>query len=1632
MGRACSGHGLCLDGAQGTGQCLCDEGYVGVDCGTRCVEVAGAVCAGHGTCKGPLGLCRGCLQFGLPPLVGGSVRRPGPGLLRSDRRLCLPCRLRRTGLQPAVPRLRRARLQWPRAVRCGGRTLCMRHPMDGRGLWRMRCGMARAGVRHAVYHRTVREPCDAGWVGLNCSRECEGGALLPCAGHGRCNDTALGDGACACDAGWWGTVCDRPCPGMVMSGVVCTGHGSCQVNGTCACAADPVEGYWAGPECATCIPGYRGLSCHLRCPSAAGAVCGGHWMCTSDTATCQCMADSVQGTWDVATNCSTCAPGYWGLRCAGQCHGGSCAPCSGHGVCNNGLYGDGTCACDSQWEGRECDRCSPGWAGAACSSSCPRLRGRLCAGHGVCGWGVTGTGACECLQTDQGMWGGVDCSDCLAGHWGPACRYACPADPAGRPCAGHGQCRAGRAGDGRCVCAPGYAGAACTQACPRHNGAVCNDVGLCNMTTVHCHCPGQWQGPACGACASPWVGPRCDLCCPTDAAQRPCAGAGVCQAATNPTQAECVCAHGTFGAACENECPGGVLFPCSGHGRCNPSTGACECDAGPMVGYWDGADCRRCRAGWSGDGCHTPCVRDETGRPCAGYPCVAGHCYCGEGRCGDACNVTGGACNDMLCPTGYYGVACAQRCPGGGDCSGHGECHTTIWSRGDCRCSPGFAGLDCSKACPGGAASPCTGHGTCDTLTAQCRCAPGYALQDCAWQCPITEGRACGSHGHCNDTAAGDSTCACTRGYAGLACETLCPGYHSGASRQPPCGGHGQCLQFPVACACAAHWAGEACTECASGWFGPGCQWRCLRGGTQGRTCVCDPGFATADCSAECPGTAELRCSGHGLCLDGQDRSGGCSCATGWYGVACSVWCDAARCFGGGRGDRAQCNPSSGHCECRQRFTEPNCTRCAVGYWGAGCERECECGGHGTCGALDGECECFQDSDQGFWAGIDCAVCTEGYLPPDCKQRNWAISRAAELRISTWTGDLMAQGVTVVDEHHRLLYVGGLPLLVYDVARRARVVASVPIGGVIRSGIVRGPDVCFLVEDPVSGSLTLAFISRGPDVVYRDSIPVRQKVQHRRRAVRPQGTAPAQMVAQVFEVRGTVYAVTVASGTLHVIAIGSDAVSQQNVSETDLQLHDVRSVRLSSVGGNHTLLLAGAWYGEWQLTAVPLGGAARPLRSLVSLCTGPEPCLAASAIAATDTVLYVALEAMHSVVLTAVATATWTVLTSRRISVLGMFPQSRALVFDGPTNALYVSLKPLQQPSVVYKLHASDLTLYGQVRLRSRGSHPEVVHSLSIAPALRAVYAYASHGDHPMVLVLLAYSVTQVEPELTDAAGGALLRVGGEGFAALGPAHCHFTGGQLSPATLLSTSTLQCHAPPTAVDPSGGCWREAVEVQLLPELTSQSHVLLRRIATPTVVGVSPGRGYYTRGQWLQVQGYGFVESRHITCRFVLDDRSVDVAGAGAVRFVSGTELWCRAPEFAADMSIPRASSVEVSMDGQIYSQNRIPYVVIGPPQRTRPSLNTTQTKAAAISWIQVRAVQHCGGAVAAVRSHRSAAHQRQHSTTGISCAVLRCGVMCYALLCHAVVWCGVMWRAACAVMCCAVRPHTPSIAHLPL
>lgn len=506
--------------------------------------------------------------------------------------------------------------------------------------------------------------CEPGWSGDACDLKCPG--TPACSGQGTCFE-----GLCACAEGFAGDACDRCKPGFFGAdckpcpegdnGQTCSGHGTCNNVGACVCAPG-----FTGPTCSQCAFGFYGSDCQ-PCPGEDGVACG-------DSSGVRGLCNGgVTGNGECV-----CFDGFFGEDCNSACPRGGAdagpgvAVCSGHGTCDDGAGGDGKCQCDEGFAGAECGTCAPGLYGEECEYECDGGKDTPCSGHGTCNGGLDGDGSCAC---DVG-WAGTACDECDDGYFGPDC-LPCPGGGGELACTGNGYCDDTLVGTGKCDCFGDYWGAACEKVCPGGVDNACNGNGNCsdNATgTGECTCFEGFTGAACDACLPGYYGEYCYECpgMPYDL----CSGRGTCDDGWLGT-GECICPPGFTGYECEDCLPGRFgpnCQPCPG-GEAN----ACGVayDRGTCFDGIDGDGTCDCYYGWAGQACEVACPGGAD-NPCNGNgECIAGMCECNEGY-------GGSDCAQIFCPGWEYGDPCnASR--GQGWCQPTGECTCFgSWSGYDC------------------------------------------------------------------------------------------------------------------------------------------------------------------------------------------------------------------------------------------------------------------------------------------------------------------------------------------------------------------------------------------------------------------------------------------------------------------------------------------------------------------------------------------------------------------------------------------------------------------------------------------------------------------------------------------------------------------------------------------------------------------------------------------------------------------------------------------------------------------------------------------------------------------------------------------------------------------------------------
>ncbi|XP_068107990.1 stabilin-1 isoform X2 [Hyperolius riggenbachi] len=264
-----------------------------------------------------------------------------------------------------------------------------------------------------------------------------------------------------------------------------------------------------------------------------------------------------------------CCKGFWGTDCS-ECPGGAKQPCGGHGVCQDGLTGNGTCVCDEGFAGFACGECSdPSLYGASCTSACSCK-------HGVCKSGVSGDGSCICeagymgpaCELESLSCKALSCGEnsrCAPSLQGPTCQCmpgysrknnACiPLDPCKpSPCHGFASCKNLGPRQYKCTCNTGYYG----------DGKMCLPINPCSVNNGGCfenstRCVFRSAGKSYCSCLPGMVARNASAGCytPYQCRQFACGNTAHCQVVP-PGGAKCVCMEGEISDG--RNCYGNLLY----------------------------------------------------------------------------------------------------------------------------------------------------------------------------------------------------------------------------------------------------------------------------------------------------------------------------------------------------------------------------------------------------------------------------------------------------------------------------------------------------------------------------------------------------------------------------------------------------------------------------------------------------------------------------------------------------------------------------------------------------------------------------------------------------------------------------------------------------------------------------------------------------------------------------------------------------------------------------------------------------------------------------------------------------------------------------------------------------------------
>eukprot|EP01065_Artemidia_motanka_P003648 TRINITY_DN11735_c1_g1_i1.p1 TRINITY_DN11735_c1_g1~~TRINITY_DN11735_c1_g1_i1.p1 ORF type:complete len:3416 (+),score=1007.02 TRINITY_DN11735_c1_g1_i1:698-10249(+) len=1501
--------------------------------------------------------------------------------------------------------------------------------------------------------------CELGFAGAWCDTKCPSVVTVDgtvfCSGpaRGTCSWGTAGTGQCECKFGYAGEMCELVCTGGAAR--PCGGHGTCnRLDASCSCHQDEELGFWEGNRCELCTPPYLPPNCDRYCPGAenGGLPCSGHGDCRTFTATCLCNRHHAVGFYD-GPSCDRCAAGYFGHECRAECPGGACNACGGHGTCDDGTHGSGHCTCDFQeffgfWAGTDCSVCAPGWFGVRCDESCPayiyhenRRVAEVCSLRGTCDDGALGSGRCTCQNPEGEHWAGDACNDCTRGWYGDRCQMRCPGSlPPPQHCGGRsrGGCDDGPGGSGNCTCGYGWTGEACQYRCPRAEvfadepPLVCADQGECIAEggAAVCMCFGN-RAPtsSCRDCIPGYWGEDCEHECPGGSLHS-CSGRSL-RGQCNRDTGACMCIAGWGGGLCDRRCPGGEVAPCSLHGRCRDDA-SCECWYSPTLGFWSGDDCSRCDQFYSGESCALPCPV-HGGMPCGGHgTCFAAdigagrfeaRCSCADGYCGAECRWSGEACAAEVCPLGQYGVGCSARCPGlsfgtGSVCSAHGACDGGASGTGECICTAGFALRDCSADC--GMCTQGTCEGGSDSQGVLCRCYSGWAGRWCDTECAGGFRDPCGGHGTCDDGALGTGLCTCSAGWRGEACTETCPTDAQGAL----CSGNGVCQQYGVACKCdqsaAGHWSGVRCESCSAGWRGSNCSEPCVNGVTRGLTCDCWSAWYGVGCTAACPGRMgnetdpsqpAAACGGHGTCGEGETGTGVCACEPGYHGDKCTTVCRVEVNCSKHRQASVVCGATG--CECVDdavggHWAGTRCSSCKVGWWGGNCDQECRCNNHAYgCNSKTGLCDCWADADKGWWLSPDCQTCADGHTGITCTAREIAVTRIrSPPTLFHPAFKHLDTSFQLFDATYNRVIVCSTPPAVYMVANARTqhdVEASTNLQGYSRWGKILsaaissdGEYVYFLQDNGGTTELVQAMrkvlfvlfafpmnpfattdgtVSRHADAEQAAPLPLAA-------VMRQQVFYTLYAFQGVLEIHASAVVASETEGAtaklLSRMPIASHLTTASSMQLYTDQWGVQRLVIVGTLHGKNDVLVLTptesdpAQYAFFRLgesdpfldigtadTAELRLAEASSQRYLFVTSTEPSERggrLTQLVVLRIDIRQALSFNGAHAEVLRAPV-----------LEAEGNFAPA-SLRLSAESNTLFLVVKhqstpASKEPSVLYKLDPTDFALTGNLRFGYYSGEAEAVVDLVPVPEARLGVALP---DMPFMrlIELNDFAVSSVFPPFVDIAGGALVTATGSGFIPSDTdAWCFYLGNVIK-AFNITRGQAVCRAPPidTLPDNGGACDSYSLEVSILGKERMSSNLrTLRVVSAPTVVAVRPGfrRIGDNASTVITLTGYNIAPSPSLRCHFSVSPNSSRPADRpdtqevhlGTVHWIDSTQATCNVPD------LPPVSSqyfVTLTADGFYYppAQETATLRVVGSPTgiRVARGINPEDAQGAALSW----------------------------------------------------------------------------------
>ena len=426
---------------EGTGKCICNEGWTGKLCDNCNVGFYGKNCSKCNNCKN--GLCDGsntrsgtgkCNCFN--PYIGNNCSKCLDNYYgkncskKCSNVLCLD-------------------------GKCNNDGSCKKCSIGYHGDNCDKCDKLYKSINNkCIINTNLTEICNLPEYGYSITDNKYGDCkLCPkdnygliCSNNGNCNGigTVFGDGKCDCFGNYTGNLCQYN--GLLVNVTLC--KNSCSKNGNCLLHDNKYN--------CNCKDNYTGIDCNV------------------------CKIGFIKNKFN---KCSRCEIGsnHFGKYCQ-KCN---CL----NGICNDGYKGNGTCSCYNGFTGYNCDNCIDNYFGSNCSI-CPN-----CNNKGICIDGKLGNGKCIC----NFGYSGDNCDKCSKGFIKN--NYHCEECPGSyggkqKECFGNGKCVI-ISNKIECICNLGYQGRSCSEKitgnCSNYN--YCNFNGKC--IDNECYCKNNLYGDYC-------------------------------------------------------------------------------------------------------------------------------------------------------------------------------------------------------------------------------------------------------------------------------------------------------------------------------------------------------------------------------------------------------------------------------------------------------------------------------------------------------------------------------------------------------------------------------------------------------------------------------------------------------------------------------------------------------------------------------------------------------------------------------------------------------------------------------------------------------------------------------------------------------------------------------------------------------------------------------------------------------------------------------------------------------------------------------------------------------------------------------------------------------------------------------